>query len=361
METTGTYYVFDRANTPLRKQITTLPSLADSEILVRISYAALCGSDLHTYCGLRQEPCPTILGHEIVGTIAAISPTHPGKDARGVPLKVGDLITWTVFSSDPNSKEYQTETPQKNSNIYKYGHRQITETDNFHGGLATHIILRKYTYIRILPSDFPQAIAATINCAIATSAGAIRLAGSLSGKTVHVAGIGLLGLTTIAMCKELGADVIIASDIDENRLTLAKEFGATHTVNNKLSDPSPLFSEHPVDRFIDMSGSPQAMENGVDSLTLYGRAVFVGAVFKQPKIGISAEQVIRKMLTIQGLHNYNYADFDFAVDFILAHVKKYPFASLIEQDFPLDEANEAFHFALQKKPIRTGIYIPKAQ
>lgn len=113
METTGTYYVFDRANTPLRKQITTLPSLADSEILVRISYAALCGSDLHTYCGLRQEPCPTILGHEIVGTIATISPTHPGKDARGVPLKVGDLITWTVFSSDPNSKEYQTETPQK--------------------------------------------------------------------------------------------------------------------------------------------------------------------------------------------------------------------------------------------------------
>lgn len=208
--------------------------------------------------------------------------------------------------------------------------------------MATHIILRKYTYIRILPSDFPQAIAATINCAIATSAGAIRLAGSLSGKTVHVAGIGLLGLTTIAMCKELGADVIIASDIDENRLTLAKEFGATHTVNNKLSDPSPLFSEHPVDRFIDMSGSPQAMENGVDSLTLYGRAVFVGAVFKQPKIGISAEQVIRKMLTIQGLHNYNYADFDFAVDFILAHVKSILLPPLLSR---------IFHSMKQMKPF----------
>lgn len=360
METTGTYYVFEAANTPLSQHRQPLPTLREGELLVQISYATLCGSDLHTYCGLRKEPAPTILGHEIVGTIKAVSSTHPGTDARGIPLQVGDLITWTVFSSDPTSKEYNVETPQKNSNIYKYGHRQITETDNFHGGLATHIILRAHTHIRVLPADFPLAVAATINCAIATAAGAIRLVGSIAGKTVHVAGIGLLGLTAIAMCKELGAARIVASDVDTARLALSKKFGANETVNTKQEEQLAHIKTIAIDRFIDMSGSPDAMENGIETLTTHGRAVLVGAVFKQRKTGIDAEQIIRKMLTIQGLHNYNFADFDYAVDFILRNIETYPFASLIERDFPFDQANEAFRFALEKKPIRTGITIDKA-
>lgn len=357
MKKLATYYVFNTAKTPLTKVNKPIPSLKDGEILVNIRYTTLCGSDLHTYCGLRHEPCPTILGHEIVGTIAEITPAHSGLDAQGNRLQVGDLITWTVFSSDPNTLSYQPEIPQKNDNLYKYGHRQVTEKDNLHGGLATHIILRPHTCIRVLPHTISLGVAATINCAVATSAGALRLADTISGKNVHVAGIGLLGLVTIAMCKELGATTIIASDINPARLAMAKQFGATHTVNLGETENNSLLHELHIDRFIDMSGSPDAMELGIETLGLHGRAILVGAVFNQRKTGIDAEKVIRKMLTIQGLHNYNYTDFSTAVDFIVDHWQQYPFTTLIEREFPLAEVNAAINYALIHKPIRAGVFI----
>jgi len=357
MKKVATYYVFSGANTALTKVDKPIPALNDGEILVGIRYTTLCGSDLHTYCGLRNEPCPTILGHEIVGVIEEISPSHGGLDAQGSSLHIGDLITWTVFSSDPNTGVYQSETPQKNDKLYKYGHRQITEQDSLHGGLATHIILRPHTCIRILPKDISLAVAATINCAVATSAGALRLADTVTGKNIHIAGIGLLGLVSITMCRELGAKNIIASDINPARLAMAKSFGATHTINLREASDNTLFQDIAVDRFIDMSGSPDAMELGIDTLGLHGRAVLVGAVFNQRKTGIDAEKVIRKLLTIKGLHNYNYTDFSTAVDFIIDNWQKYPFESLIEREFPLEEVNAAIAYALAEKPIRAGLYI----
>lgn len=357
MNKLATYYVFSCANTPLIKIEKPIPALNKGEILVSIRYTTLCGSDLHTYCGLRAEPCPTILGHEIVGVIEEISASHDGLDAQGLQLHIGDLITWTVFSSDPNTDNYQPEIPQKNDRLYKYGHRQITEDDNLHGGLATHIILRPNTCIRILPKNISLAVAATINCAVATSAGALRLADTVSGKNIHIAGIGLLGLVTIAMCREQGAKNIIVSDINPSRLAIAKDFGATHTINLRAEENSMLLKDIVVDRFIDMSGSPDAMELGIETLGLHGRAVLVGAVFNQRKTAINAEKVIRKMLTIQGLHNYNYTDFSTAVDFIIANWQKYPFESLIEREFPLEEVNAAIDYALTQKPIRAGLFI----
>lgn len=357
MKKLATYYVFSNANTPLAKVYKPIPELNDGEILVNIRYTTLCGSDLHTYCGLRNEPCPTILGHEIVGVIEEISATHSGTDVEGNQLRVGDLVTWTVFASDPNTTSYQPEIPQKNERLYKYGHRQITEQDDFHGGLATHIILRPHTCIRVLPKEMSLGVAATINCAIATSAGALRLAHTITEKNVHVAGIGLLGLVTIAMCKELGAKNIIASDVNPTRLAMAKRFGASHTINLRDTADSHILQDITIDRFIDMSGSPDAMELGIETLGLHGRAVLVGAVFNQRKTQIDAEKVIRKMLSIKGLHNYNYTDFSTAVDFIIDNWQKYPFESLIEREFPLTEVNAAIDYAINHKPIRAGLYI----
>jgi len=354
----GKFLVFEKPKSPLQSVSSTIPNLEEGEILVKINYATLCGSDLHTYCGLRQEPCPTILGHEIVGTIIETNSNSVLTDASGQELKGGDVITWTVFASDPETASYNAETPQKNENLYKYGHRKITDRDSFHGGLASHIILRPHTSIRILPKELPAPIAATINCAIATSAGAIRLAGTIKGKKILISGMGLLGLVSVAMCKEAGASEIIVTDIDDKRLALAKKFGATETLNSKVTTLDELAIVkvgNGIDRFIDMSGSPDAMEAGIAQLGINGVAVFIGAVFKQRKLEIDAEQMIRRILTIKGLHNYNYEDFSTAVDFIVQNFEKYPFLDLVEKEFSLDEVNEAFDYAVMNKPIRVGI------
>lgn len=357
MNNVGSYYIFNEANKPLIKAKSIIPDLQSGEILVKIKYASLCGSDLHTYCGLRQEPTPTILGHEIVGTIEHIAEGHPKLDDSGKVLQVNDLITWTVFASDPSTADYHPQTPQKNIDLYKYGHRQLTETDGFHGGLATHIILRRHTCIRILPKEISLSVAATINCAIATAAGSIRLSGLIKDKNILVSGMGLLGLTTVAMCKELGAKHIVVTDMNEKRLFLARRFGANQTIHIKKQDINERLNQGGIDRFIDMSGSPEAMEAGIDTLQVNGRAILIGAVFKQRRTQIDAEQIIRKLISIKGLHNYNYNDFSAAVDFMINNWKKYPFTEVIEKEFPVEAINDAFQYAIDEKPIRVGLSI----
>lgn len=67
-----------------------IPDPEGPEILVEVIACALCGSDLHTMSGRRQEPVPSVLGHEILGRIAAFGPTAPRRDAAGRPLELGD-------------------------------------------------------------------------------------------------------------------------------------------------------------------------------------------------------------------------------------------------------------------------------
>ncbi len=77
-----------------------------------------------------------------------------------------------------------------------------------------------------VPDSVPIPVAATVNCAIATVAGALRVAGEIGNKNVVIFGMGLLGQTCAAMCREAGASAVIAIDVDDRRLAEAASFGA---------------------------------------------------------------------------------------------------------------------------------------
>lgn len=109
-------------------------ALQPGELLVKNVYTTICGSDLHTFCGVRKEPSPTVLGHEIVGEIVALHPMHTGFDLRGKPLQPGDRITWTVFSSNPQSINSLRGIPQKemtclNTDMYWRKNRKYSTVD----------------------------------------------------------------------------------------------------------------------------------------------------------------------------------------------------------------------------------------
>ncbi len=112
------------------------------------------------------------------------------------------------------------------------------------------------------------------------------------------------------MCKEAGASWIGVVDKDLNRLDWGVKFGADAaypfptTDTNNFSYPWPE-----VDLAIDMTGDPQAMHMGIDSLLVGGCAVWIGAVFPNQAVQVDAQKMVRKVLQIRGLHNYNYQDF----------------------------------------------------
>lgn len=359
----GKLIAFNGSGTSLSYEDHELSPLTDGQILVKNKYTTICGSDIHTYCGQRQEACPTVLGHEIVGEILEIHPSHSGLDDNGKEIAPGDLVTWSIFSSNPRSVYAKEGIPQKGTDLFKYGHARITEEDAFHGGLAEYCVLRQNTGLLKLPSSMPLPVAAPLNCAIATVAAAIRLAGDLKGKNVVVLGMGLLGIACISMCKEAGAVFVGATDVSNERLCHAKGFGADFLLNTKVMANDAIdrfktkFIKKGVDVVFDMSGSPDAMELGLKLLAIGGTAIWVGAVFNTRKVAIDAEQLIRNLHTIKGIHNYNFEDFKYALNFLENNWQKYPFETVVEQEFPLEEAEKAFQYAVANKPLRVGIRI----
>lgn len=333
---------------------TEIPKLKTGELLIRNLYGTLCRSDINTFAGKRIEKAPTILGHENIGIIEEFGPNAWLFDERGLPLKVGDRVTWSIFASDRNSPLGRKGIPQKSTDLFKYGHEMITTESTLHGGLAEFIILRKNTSVIKLSDEISSKFAATINCSVATVTGALRLAGKISGKTIGVIGAGMLGTIACSMCKTSGASKIVVFDTDNKRLLNSEKFGADQCIN--LQNGNEKIELLPkMDIILEFSGSPESIEKSLDMLAIGGVLVLAGSVFPQRDLSINAEKIVRNLFIIKGLHNYNNTDFINAVDFAESHYNAFPFNELIEAEFPYESVNEAFSYAIDKNPYRVGI------
>ncbi|HLX92075.1 MAG TPA: zinc-binding dehydrogenase [Puia sp.] len=352
----GKAALFNGQGRPFEHISRSLPMLRAGEILVKTRYTTICGSDIHTYNGRRLEPPQVVLGHEIVGDILWIDQAHRKRDLRGNPLECGDRITWSIFAVPQGVTAPREDMPQKSERLFKYGHHLAEGDDVFNGGFAEYCILRANTAIIKIPSSIPAKVAATINCAHATVAGALRVAGNIANLNVLVFGAGLLGLSCVAMCREAKASTIGLIDVDHHRLQWGEQFGADSTYEfpseSTETDPMPWPD---ADIVFDMTGNPKAMKAGIESLALGGCAVWIGAVFPSEGVPVDAQRMVRKILTIRGLHNYNYEDFLEATLFIEDHYQKYPFEKLVEKEFVMEDIDNAFAYASKERPVRVGI------
>ena len=368
----GKAVIFNGQGKPFEFITRHVPLIKPGEDLVKTLYTTLCGSDIHTWCGRRIEPPHVVLGHEIVGEILWIDPAHPGADFRGAPIAIGDKVTWSIFSVPAGVTPPRPDMPQKSPSLFKYGHVLADGEDVFNGGLADYCILRSNTALIKIAGSMPLKVAATISCAHSTVMGALRIAGDITGKKVLVFGAGLLGLSCLAVCREAGATQIGIIDPDPARLHWGEKFGADAAF--AFPETAPIHSHpeppaiHPLpeattlhwpaaDIVFDMTGNPRAMKTGIDSLDVGGCAIWIGAVYPAQPVPVDAQLIVRKLLQIRGLHNYNYEDFVKATAFIENNYRKYPFESLVEKEYSLDDIEEAFTFASNNKPVRVGIKI----
>ena len=149
----------------------------------------------------------------------------------------------------------------------------------------------------------------------------------------------MLGLTAAAMAAAGGAREVIVCDPLAERLKRAASFGATRTAvvdddGGELRDTvDRATSTRGVDIAIDMSGAASAMETGIELLRIGGRYVWVGAVFPGRPVSISAETVVRKLLCIQGVHNYTPEDLGSALQFLKDNHARFPFEQLVAETF----------------------------
>jgi alcohol dehydrogenase len=337
--------VFHGPGEPLELREFPLPNLQEGEALVEITCSTICGSDLHTIRGDRPTAGPTVLGHEMIGHIVELpaSGSTP-TDVAGNRLAKNDRVTWSVAASCGSCFFCRHALPQKCEKLFKYGHETI-ERSALSGGLAEFCHLTSGTAIVKVPETLSDHVACPANCATATVAGACRIAGDCHKKSVLVQGAGMLGLTTAAMAAAQGATAVVVTDLSDRRLARAKEFGATHTV--LVTDDSATLSEmihevtagRGIDVAFEMSGSPAAVEQSVDLLRVGGQLVLVGSVSPTRAAKLLPEKIVRKLLRIEGVHNYTPADLAVAVGFLETASKDYPFGALVGAEIKLEDVN----------------------
>ena len=355
--TTSLAAIFHGPDSDLELRRVVCPQPRGDEILIRVLGCTLCGSDLHTFDGRREVSVPTILGHEIVGEIRALGNTAAMHDLAGRELRIGDRVTWSIVANCGRCFFCLRGLPQKCLASVKYGHEPLRPGRELLGGLAEYCLLAPGTAILRLPDELPLSAACPANCATATISAALTAAGDVRERNICIFGAGLLGLTASAMLRVNGAASVVCVDVNESRLARAFDFGATHVVTpDGLKDKAhELTGVHGFDVALELSGSPSAFASGWDILRLGGILVLVGAVFPTPPVAISPEQIVRRNLTICGVHNYVPRDLLHAVAFLTNHHHAFPFADLVGEWFPLKLAADAFHLSHQSGHIRVGV------
>lgn len=342
--------VFYGTDQPLRIEQLKVPTPRSGEALVRVRCCTICGSDLHTISGRRVEPTPSILGHEILGTIEALGDPAP-KDIDGDELKIGQRVTWSTCVSCGHCDRCSGGLPQKCLYVVKFGHRVAEGRESLSGGLAEFVLLPEGSAIVDLPSQLPDLVACPVNCATATAVAALRAAGSVSGKRVLIFGAGLLGLTAAAMSHQARAARVTVCEIDPERAKRSLQFGAS----NACAWEELLEDESQDDVLIECSGSSRAIETCLSRAAVGGTLVLVGSVFQSEPVSLDPESVVRRCLTISGVHNYAPCDLAQAVRFLHAHAEDYPFEAVVDQAFALSNANEAIEYAFSERPIRVAV------
>ena len=331
-----------------------------NEVLVQVTCCTICGSDLHTYSGRRNAPDHCVLGHEIVGTIADWGPGNPPVDYFGLPLDRGQRVTWNMAVGCGECFFCNHELSQKCDSLFKYGHETCAKTPT--GGLSQYCLLVPNTSLFKLPESLPDQIACPANCAGATVAGALRLteeSHSIESSSALVIGAGMLGLNAVAQLKVRGAADVFVIEPQSKRRDLAIEFGATECFESFHDDFIQSTARHTdrrgVDIVYDFSGVNEVIEQGIERVRIGGLIVLVGSVFPTEPIHVCPEKMVRRALTIRGLHNYLPKDLQTALDFLQQHHHRFPFESLVERTFRLDEVQAAFEYAQHAAPIRVAI------
>ncbi len=356
MSRSSSALVFHGPGLPLERREFPTPDPEGSEVLVEVVACTLCGSDIHTMQGRRSEPVPTVLGHEILGRVAAFGPDALRRDATGQSLDLGDRVTWAIVASCGRCFPCGRALPQKCEHKVKYGHEALAPRRELTGGLAEHCLLAPGTAIFRVPDRLPDETVCPANCATATVAGAIEAAGDLTGRSLLVMGCGMLGVTAAAWASTLGCAHVIACDLDPARRQLARSFGANHVVAPAELDSCVTAASggHGVDAAIELTGSPDAFESIYPLVRQGGTLVLVGATYPSRPVLLTLENVVRRCLTLRGLHNYAPRHLGAAIQFLDAH-PELPFRSVVADWQPLNRVAEAVARGLDPNVLRLGV------
>jgi len=322
--------VYEKFQGPISIQNITDPIPKKDGVVVKVNATGLCRSDWHGWMGHDTDiVLPHVPGHELAGTIVEI-----GKKVKD--FRIGDRVTVPFVCGCGNCPECQS------GNQQVCDHQSQPGFTHF-GSFAEYVALDYAdTNLVKLPDEIDDATAATLGCRFITSFRAVVDQGKVrENNLVAIYGCGGVGLSAIMIAKALGAQVI-AIDINNENLVLAKNMGADFIINAKMKDIVDRVKSHSnggVHISIDALGSQETCFNSISSLRKRGKHIQVGLMTGDHiHPNVPMDQVIANELEIIGSHGMPLADYDTIFDLISG--KKIDLSLLIERTVKLEDVHQ---------------------
>lgn len=296
---------FHETGQPLRIVERQTPVPGKGEVVVRIAYCGICGSDVHaTEASPSQVRRGTVLGHEFSGEVVASCDAawQAGDRVIGVPLQPCDDCRPAGVCKE-------------GLGILCAENRIVGMSPEVPGGYAEFVRLGARQLIKV--PDTISLEAAALCEPLAVGAHAVRLAGQLLGRRVLVIGAGPIGLATTAFASHAGARDVIVSEFDPVRRERARSLGASATIDPAKSSVSGQFATvagGPPEVIFECVGVPGLLAQAIDLAAIRGRVVVVGVCRHEDRILPRA--AIRKELSLQFVLGYTDEDFRLALDLL---------------------------------------------
>jgi NDMA-dependent alcohol dehydrogenase len=355
-------------NEPLEIRDIEVESPRAGELKIRMGASGVCHSDLSIQNGTLMSPTPIVLGHEGAGVVEEV-----GEGVTSV--KVGDhvVISWVPQCGECFFCKKDQGYLCSQADIALVGGGLLDGTTRFtsdgaplfqmaaSGTFSEVTIIPAIGAVKI-PDDIDMKVAALIGCGVLTGVGAaMNTADIKKGDTVAVVGCGGVGLNVIQGARIKGAAEIIAVDMNETKLQLAKEFGATATVNASQGDPvsqvMSMTEQRGADVAFEVIGLQQTIDQTITMTRRGGQAILVGVPRMDAMLTLPAFlSLVVASKTIKGCW-YGSSNVQKDVPKLIDLYKKgdLKLDELISRTIPLAEVNDAFAAMQTGEVARTVI------
>lgn len=324
-----------------------------NEVRVRVVASGVCHTDMVVRDQLFPTPLPIILGHEGSGVVESVG-------SAVTTVAPGDHVVMTYMSCGL-CLPCETGHPAHCSHMHplNFGGGRMDGTtstcscvddspihDHFFGqsSFSTHVIANERNVVKV-SKDAPLELLGPLGCGIQTGAGSVLKALNVeAGSSFAAFGAGAVGLAAVMAAKVAGATTIIAVDVTESRLALARELGATHVINSREENPVEriqAITGGGVNYSLECSGRPEVLRQAIDAVTTLGTCGIVGATKMGTETSFNINDVMIPGKRIMGIVQGDVVANAFIPTLVNLYMQgRFPFDKLC-RFYSFDQVNEA--------------------
>ena len=345
---------------PVTVEIIEVPDPGPGEVLVTVQACGVCHTDLHYREGAINDDFPFLLGHEAAGTVEEV-----GDGVTNVAVGDFVVLNWRAVCGQCRSclrgRPWYCFATHNATQKMTLGGAELSPALGI-GAFAEKTLVAAGQATKVNPAAPPE-VAGLIGCGVMAGLGAAMNTGGVGrGDSVAVFGCGGVGDAAIAGSRLAGAHTIIAVDIDDRKLDIARNFGATHTVNSTNEDPIEairgLTGGNGVDVAIEAVGLPATYEQAFYSRDLAGTVVLVGVPNPEMKVELPMIEVFGRGGTLKSSWYGDCLpsrDFPMLIDLYLQG--RLDLDRFVSETIALDEVEEAFHAMERGEVLRSVVVL----